>query len=292
VLYARTAATAATGEVSSLIERITEVGPVAGARAPSEGIEVSLAGFDVMVGNYAVAAERLEQVYQRALDEGDEIAQFWVASWLTETQVILGDWRRARRIADDALRSARRLAWPAAVHSAMQASVLVDAHLGTINTADPVIAELVAMGEHYGLGPAEIQARSIAGFLALSHGDARAAHAELGPLLQRIDQLGMREPSLLPLAWCELDALVELGELDQAAVITDDLHQRGLSLDRPFALATAARSRGRISAARGDVDTALAKPRRSSTGSAHDCGQPKPLPNSPGSGAGPRAPTR
>ncbi|WP_433261337.1 LuxR C-terminal-related transcriptional regulator [Actinosynnema sp. CS-041913] len=73
-----------------------------------------------------------------------------------------------------------------------------------------------------------------------------------------MSQLGFLEPAWYPLAWCELDALVEVGELARAAVLTEELHRFGIRMDRPFALATAARCRGRIAAARGDFDIAMA----------------------------------
>jgi len=59
--------------------------------------------------------------------------------------------------------------------------------------------------------------------------------------------------------WSDLDALVELGELDQAAALAADLHDRGRELGRPFALATAARGRGLVLAARGDLAGAQAE---------------------------------
>ncbi len=42
---------------------------------------------------------------------------------------------------------------------------------------------------------------------------------------------------------------MELGELDGAAALADDLADRGQALDRPFALATSARARGLLLAA-------------------------------------------
>jgi DNA-binding CsgD family transcriptional regulator len=95
--------------------------------------------------------------------------------------------------------------------------------------------------------------------MALSQGDAQAAHAQLGPLLERLHDMGVREPTWPWLVWSELDALVELGQLERAVTLAQDLEARGRTLDRPLALATAARARGRICAARGDLEGALAE---------------------------------
>jgi DNA-binding CsgD family transcriptional regulator len=209
----------------------------------------------MVVGDYSAAVGRLDVAYQRALNEGDEIAMSWIASLLSEALVVTGDWQRARLLADDALRNALRMDAPGAIRPALWATHLVKAHLGDLDVDDPALAELVATEQDRGLVPAELAARSLVGFVALSHGDATAAHAELGPLVDRLDRIGIREPMWFPLVWCELDALVELGELERATALTDNLHR----LDRPFALATAARCRGRVSAARGEYDTALAE---------------------------------
>lgn len=259
ILYVRSATAAAAQDVAPLIKRIEELGTAAGARAPHEAAEVALAGYDLVVGDYPTAVERLETAYRRAVDEGDEIALCWLGQWLSDVLVIAGDWERAGRLADDALRGARRLNWPGAVQPALWAACQVKAHLGDLQADDPALAELATVVRDVGLMPAEFAVRSLIGFVALSHGDAAAAHAELGPLLDRLRRLGIREPMWFPLAWCELDALVELGEFARAAVLAEDLHCLGTRLDRSFALATAARCRGRIAAAHGDFDTALAE---------------------------------
>jgi DNA-binding CsgD family transcriptional regulator len=151
---------------------------------------------------------------------------------------------------------ARRLDSPLALAQGLLPVALVDAHLGG---GDAAAVELVGVADRAGLVPFALQGRAVLGFVALSRGDAQAAHAELGPLLERLGELGLREPTWARLAWSELDALVELGELDGAADLAQDLEARGRLLDRPFALATAARARGLIQAARGDLDAALAE---------------------------------
>jgi DNA-binding CsgD family transcriptional regulator len=141
--------------------------------------------------------------------------------------------------------------------------------LGMLALAERAAAvELLEAAERGGLVPLMLEGRAVLGFLALSQGDAQAAHAELGPLLERLGNVGVREPTWARLVWSELDALVELGELDQASALAEDLEARGRALDRPFALATAARARGLVQAARGDLDGALAQLERALV--AHD----------------------
>lgn len=56
----------------------------------------------------------------------------------------------------------------------------------------------------------------------------------------------------------EIEALVGLGRLDEAAELVEELEERGRRLDRPWALATAGRGRALLCNARGDLQGALA----------------------------------
>ena len=76
-------------------------------------------------------------------------------------------------------------------------------------------------------------------------------------------QLGVREWGLVHLVWSDLDALVELGELGQAAVLAEEMRSRGCSMGRGLELATAERGRGLVLAARGDFAAAHAALRQS-----------------------------
>ena len=54
-----------------------------------------------------------------------------------------------------------------------------------------------------------------------------------------------------------IETLVGLGEIEEAAALTAELEEYGRRLDRPWGLATAARSAALIASARGAVDEAL-----------------------------------
>ncbi|MGH3578750.1 MAG: helix-turn-helix transcriptional regulator, partial [Mycobacterium sp.] len=56
----------------------------------------------------------------------------------------------------------------------------------------------------------------------------------------------------------EIEALVELGRLDQAETLIDRFERGGAVVDRAWVLAAAGRCRGLLCASRGDVDGALA----------------------------------
>jgi DNA-binding CsgD family transcriptional regulator len=70
--------------------------------------------------------------------------------------------------------------------------------------------------------------------------------------------MGVGEPTVFPVLPDEVEALISLGELDQAEPLIEELDARGRALDRAWALATGARGRGLLAAARGDTAGALA----------------------------------
>jgi len=243
--------------------RVEQLARAARPLPAHEDPDLILSQVDLARGDTRSAATRLERLYRRAIEQGNELGLVWAPAVLAEVELARGRWPRAQRLAGEALRTARRLASPFWLARGLLAAALVDAHLGNAQAARTAALELLDAAERGALVPLMLEGRAVLGFVALSRGDAKAAHAELGPLLERLGDAGVREPTWARLVWSELDALVELGQLDQAAALAEELAARGRALDRPFALATAARARGLVLAARGDVDGALAELERS-----------------------------
>jgi DNA-binding CsgD family transcriptional regulator len=96
------------------------------------------------------------------------------------------------------------------------------------------------------------------GFLELSLGDPAAASQWLGEVPDRVEACGIRDPGIFLCHAEASEALIGLGQLDDAEGRLAALEARGRSLDRPRALATAARGQALVAAARGDLDGALA----------------------------------
>jgi len=100
--------------------------------------------------------------------------------------------------------------------------------------------------------------RSVLGFLEVSLGNFEAAHAFLEPLPALLDSRGIVEPGMYPFVPDAVEALIGLGDLTRAREILEPYEVRGVELDRPLVMATAARCRGQLLAAGGDLDGALA----------------------------------
>jgi DNA-binding CsgD family transcriptional regulator len=98
----------------------------------------------------------------------------------------------------------------------------------------------------------------VLGFIELSLGNARATHELLGPLVTRCAEMPIREPGFLRFVPDEVEALVTLGDLGEAARVLEPFEERSRALDRPYGLAVSSRCRALISAGRGNITAAAA----------------------------------
>ncbi|HXJ67035.1 MAG TPA: LuxR C-terminal-related transcriptional regulator, partial [Actinomycetota bacterium] len=140
---------------------------------------------------------------------------------------------------------------------ALYAQALVDAHRGMVDQARDAATEGRALAESMELVFAEVLHLSVLGFLDLFQGNPEGAARHLGRGSDLMVAMGIQEPALLRLVPDEVEALVALGQLDRAEVLLDPFQQRAAGLDRVWALATGARCRGLLLAARGDLTGAL-----------------------------------
>jgi DNA-binding CsgD family transcriptional regulator len=98
--------------------------------------------------------------------------------------------------------------------------------------------------------------RAVLGFLELSLSRPTEAMEQLEPVLAFLDELGSPEPGIIPCLPDAIEALIALGRLDEAETLLLRLERQGRTLDRPWAIATAERGRGLLTAARGDLPEA------------------------------------
>jgi DNA-binding CsgD family transcriptional regulator len=99
---------------------------------------------------------------------------------------------------------------------------------------------------------------SALGFLELSLGNPAGAHERLAPLVQLAERMGLEEPGIFPFVPDEIESLISLGDFDGADALLERFEDQASTRDRALALASAARCRGLLSAARGDLDRAIA----------------------------------
>jgi DNA-binding CsgD family transcriptional regulator len=179
-----------------------------------------------------------------------------VLTWVTWR---LGDWPAAARYAAEFSELFEQLGlehlspWP------LYATALVDAHLGNVERARAaatrgVAIALEAEGEDGGW---VIQNRAVLGFLELSLGNPAAAVDLLRPGARYLHRVGWRDP-FGDVKHNAIEALILVGELEEAGELLADLENWSHSVDAPAVTATTRRCRGLLRAARGDHDGALA----------------------------------
>jgi DNA-binding CsgD family transcriptional regulator len=204
-------------------------------------------------GEFQAAREILEEVVSRLEAHGDETAVPFLLSTLSDLECWAGNLDRAADHAEAghalAVQTGQELF--RAFHLSSRA--LVDAYRGQIDRARSLAEEGLGIARRGGLMPAIQFNASVLAFVDLSLGDHAAVHAHLGPLADLLAGVGMAEPGIVRFVPDEIEALVALGEVEQAASILEVFEARATALQRNWALATAARCRSQVEAARGDL---------------------------------------
>ncbi len=207
-------------------------------------------------GALDVARETLHVELERYLEQGHESASWDVRAYLAEVEHRAGRWRLAAELAHDAREIVVEAGWIDVLGQVASVKAAIEAATGRVREARADGAEALSVCQRTSDRWNEIKARAALGFLELSLGDAAAAHGWLAPAIEMTERMDLREPGAFPFVPDEVEALVALGELGSAERLTDRLDEHGRALDRSLALATAARCRGLVAAARGDLEGA------------------------------------
>jgi DNA-binding CsgD family transcriptional regulator len=204
-------------------------------------------------GNLEEAISQLVRARAQADERGDANALPYFASQLARMSQRAGRMAQADAYADESEDGVLETGQDEERQFSLAARALVDAHIGRVDAARGTIEEGLALSA-IGSAPARFEFLAIRGFLDLSLADPLAAMTSFDSLLGEVPAGGFNDPG--PPFRYQADAaeaLTELGRLDEALALADWLQERGQTLHRPWALATAARCRALILAARGDI---------------------------------------
>jgi DNA-binding CsgD family transcriptional regulator len=193
----------------------------------------------------------------RALAVGDQVARQEVLLHLAELEWRAGDWAAATRLADELVEAAEQVGMAFQGGAALYPRALVEACLGHVKEARATASDGLASSRAIHDEVFEAQNASVLGFLELSVGNAAAADRHLRPVADRLEKLGWGEPSVFRLLPNAIEALVALGELDEARRLLRRLEERGRGARSRWAEACAGRCRGLALAAEGDLHGAL-----------------------------------
>jgi DNA-binding CsgD family transcriptional regulator len=204
-------------------------------------------------GRLADAREILLKEMSEYERRGRYVVRDELHCYLAEVECRAGNWDAAAAHAREAVEIGEDSGHLKGRGSMLFPRALVSALRGETETARSDAAE----GLRISLGNEDLLSascnRAVLGFLELSLGRFSEAMKHLGPVLSFLQAMGAAEPCIIPCAPDAIEALVSLGRLDEAEKVVAGLERQGRLRHRPWALATAARGRGLLCAARGDL---------------------------------------
>ena len=207
------------------------------------------------VGRVPEARAELMALRLASIDSGDESDLALVLFWLAWAETLSGAFATAASLAQEAADHAAHTGSDSSLGWALAQRAIVHAHRGEAAEARADAQAATEICTRLGLRPPLLWVAAALGLLELSLGNAAGAWAATAPLAEAHEAHGIAEPSTVFLP-ATLEALIGLGELDRAERLLESFAGRARELDRIWALATSARCRGLLYAARGDLPRA------------------------------------
>ena len=198
-------------------------------------------------GEIAAARTVLSRLLAEADERGEPSSYALLRLHLCELELRAGEWDAAERLLDEWAETADRelLHWP--MYERCRA--LLAAGRGLVDDARRWGTEANARAHASGVRWDEFEAqRALATAELLAHQTESAAE-RLRAVWEHTQREGVREPGVFPVAPELVDALVELGELDEARAVTVRLEELAEEQDHPWARVTARRCAGLASLA-------------------------------------------
>jgi DNA-binding CsgD family transcriptional regulator len=210
------------------------------------------------LGRHTEARSWLVALCDRTRERGDESDLAFVLQWLSWLETQCGDLTRAQQLAEEGAYVARLTGSQSMLPWLLTQEANVAAHRGEVEQVRQLCAEAAPLVAEYGSRLPFLWIAAALAMTELSIGNAEAAWRACDPLLQVLEGQGLGEPVPMFFLPDALEALVAAGQLDRAEALIGALQRRGRELDRAWASAIAARCRGLLLAARGDIGGALA----------------------------------
>ncbi|MDX6510910.1 MAG: hypothetical protein QOE36_414 [Gaiellaceae bacterium] len=199
-------------------------------------------------GDVPAARAALDSLDDRGGSDSGEWATFTYTIHRFELAIRIGDWQAVAGLVDE-------LEAYAAVEvnsrpTALRAQVFLAAARGDLAGAAAAresIPDVRALSWHLW------ETRRGVGFAALAVGDPHRAVEELRPVAEHLAAVGIANPGVFPVAPDLIEALVAVGQLDEAEGELAELERAAGAQRHPWGLAVAARARGLLLAAREQI---------------------------------------
>ena len=229
---------------------------------PNDGLRgyqsprMPLALWRMYQGRFDEAREVFEALLADAVARGDEVAALGVRGRLADVALRAGDWADAAAHADAAHELAEQIGLEHDGGFSVYWKAVVAAHLGRVDEARSFAELGAALAAGANQENTRVMNLGVLGFLEVSLGNDAAALPHLQPLLEWVAQKGLGLATH-PTAPSALDALVAAGQLEEAGRLVVQFEREARRIQSPWGLAIAARCRGHVAAAEGDVVSAV-----------------------------------
>jgi DNA-binding CsgD family transcriptional regulator len=263
-LYATAIGSQLISEATLGLERARKTFPMAEAAASAGGGVRVLQGSAFQVAVVRMWWEELDaakdsfaQMLDRADAMGDESSVPYIHILLAQTECLRGSYEAAATHAREATLRAEQGGQETLVAYALSLQALADAYRGEEASARAGAARALELAASTSGRPAEQFASAALGLLELSLEHDDAAADVLWPLVAYAREQEMNEPGLTRFVPDLVEALVALGRLDEAEEQLAWFAGNAERLRRHSGQGAAARCRGFLAAARGDLGSAL-----------------------------------
>jgi DNA-binding CsgD family transcriptional regulator len=207
----------------------------------------------------------LESLDAKAAARGDEHSRVMVLWALAMLEWLAGRWQLALEHARAAYDITEQTQYPHGLAWVGRVKGLIEADLGLVAEARASVAESLEFTRATGNELSTMYCLGTLGRIELAVGNIEAAGAHLRALPGRLLAGGIHDPTIP--AWGDaIETMVALGEISQAREVLEAYELSAERLGSPWALATAARGRGLVEAAGGDLDRAFAAYERAAAG--------------------------
>jgi DNA-binding CsgD family transcriptional regulator len=193
-------------------------------------------------GELEQARALLTQLRSLADERGESYSYILLRLHMCQLELRAGDWDAVERLLDEWAATSDRLMWP--MYDRCRG--LLAAGRGLPEEAERWAASTIEKAEAKGTNWDRLEALRARGTAALlTHEPARAAES-FRAVWEHTQREGVDEPGVFPVAPELVEALVELGELEEAQAVADHLHYLALEQKHPWGLASAKRCRALV----------------------------------------------
>jgi len=211
----------------------------------------------VRADRFDEARRLLELTLQAAREEGDDSSLPSLLAHMADLECWAGNWQRAERYAAECWEAGQQVEHRVWRVMTFFARALIDAQLGRLDAARAAAEEGLSVAAAGQDAWAVMLLNGVLGFAELSAGNLEAAEASLSSAADLADRISLAEPAAWRFHANQAEAVIGLGDLDRAEGLVERLEGWGHSTGRAWTLATAARCRALLLAARGDTDGAV-----------------------------------